>query len=167
MEIDILQYKPVIAAVLARFNLPAKDREDLAQECYLALLEKQDHLAAGIQKGTGDQYASTICRTRVIDILRSQAKTVKADSLTEPRTKHKADKVAAPTKTKGPATEVHDAICSLSPKEAGVIYEHFVEGKTDVESAKEHGVRPRTLRYQRMKAVEKLKKYFEVEDGRI
>ena len=160
MEIDILQYKPVIASVLGSFNIP-RDKEDMIQECYLALLEKQHHLEKGLAQGLGEKYAAVICRSRVIDVLKERSSEPRLNSLSEPRTKHQADKVAD-LRIKEPSLDLKDAILGLPPKESRAVYGMYVEGKTDVEMAVEEKVDPRSVRRRREKGLNKLKTYFEV-----
>ena len=63
MDIDVLEYKSVIERVLSRLKIPADQREDLSQECYVALLEKKHHVQKGIDKGRGEAYAARICES--------------------------------------------------------------------------------------------------------
>ncbi len=177
MEVDIIKYAPVISGVLTKMKVKKEDREDLTQECYLALLEKHKHLIRGIELGTENSFATSICRSRITDVWRrdhqnrGQYKTkvgVRFDSLSDPRVYHKAAKVIAPvagTDEDAASGELENAILSLGFDEFRVIYEVFVEGKTQPTVAQELGISVRTVATRQKKGIEGLKKYFGVDNS--
>ena len=42
--IDVTKYESVIQTVLESLKVPAQQRKDSAQDCYVALIEATDHL---------------------------------------------------------------------------------------------------------------------------
>jgi RNA polymerase sigma factor (sigma-70 family) len=176
MEVDITKYAPVISKILTKLKVKKQDREDLTQECYLALLEKHKHLVRGIELGTENSFATSICRSRVTDIWRrdhqdrGQYKTkagVRFDSLSDPRVYRKAAKVIEPIAeldSEIDSGELEAAILSLPFDEFRVIYEVFVEGKTQASVAQELGISIRTVGTRQQKGISGLKKYFKVDN---
>ena len=92
---EILKYEKVIQSVLSKLKVDKSQRQDMTQECYIALLEKQEQLTA-VNEGEDEAYAQRLCRNKVIDIWRRQQREVRTDSLSNPRTQHKALKVGIP-----------------------------------------------------------------------
>ena len=176
MEVDITKYAPVISGVLTKLKVKKQDREDLTQECYLALLEKRRHLERGIELGTENSFAASICRSKITDVWRrehqerGQYKTkagVHFDSLSDPRVYRRAAKIGIPEIDDDPEVEperMEAAVLSLPFEEFRVIYELFVEGKGQDKVASELGISPRTVRNRKTKGILGLKKYFGVED---
>jgi RNA polymerase sigma factor (sigma-70 family) len=174
MEVDITTYQPVILDVLKKMKVPKNEREDMTQECYVALLEKHKHLKHGVEIGDGNNYAATICRSRIGDVLRRQTQAKKGrnnpkphfDSMSDPRTLRRVLKIGEPVIDDDPnATpeEMEKAILSLDFDEYMVIYELFVLGKTQDTVAKDLGISPRTVWTRSQKGIISLKKYFGVE----
>ena len=164
MDIDVTKYEPVITATLANMKIPKSQRDDMAQECYVALLEKQKHLG-----GEDDlACAATICRSRIRNVWEKAKNQVKTDSMSLPRVYHKAEKVAAvePNLDELDVTtaELNDAVKTLDPEEAEVIKKLFVEGKTLKQAREELGVRKSTMLERRSRALAKLRTYFEVKE---
>ena len=173
MDIDLLQYKPVIDNIMAKLKVRKNDREDITQECYLALIQKQEHLEHGIRIGNDKNYVATICRSAILDLRRSETQhkpgrdekpEVHFDSLSDPRVYRKAAKVSIPKKPDPEATtsELEEAMLSLPFDEYRVIYELFVEGKTQEQAAKDLGVSERTVRTRNQRGIQLMKEYFEV-----
>jgi RNA polymerase sigma factor (sigma-70 family) len=176
MDINILEYKPVIDNVLAKLKVKKSQREDMTQECYVALLEKQHHLEHGILLGRGEAYASSICSSRVRDVWRKENQTrpehkekhhLKFDSLSDPRVYRKAIKISIPKEEELELTtaELESGILSLPFDEYRVVYEIYVQGKTQPQVAKDLGISERTVWDRNQRGIKLLKKYFEVEDG--
>src|SRR5665213_1004875 len=142
MEIDVLKYAPVIARVLAKLKVSKNQREDMTQECYVALLEKQKHLVHGLERGEDDKFAASICWSRIQDVRRKVNQNqpghktqIKAhlDSMSDPRVYRKVAKIGIPAIDDDPevtSEEMEAAVLSLPFEEYRVIYELYVEGKT-------------------------------------
>ena len=61
---DVTQYDSIIKATLSKKRVKKDQREDMSQECYVALLEREKEL--------NPDLAGKICRTRIETILREQ-----------------------------------------------------------------------------------------------
>lgn len=74
MDITTL-WQPVIRLAVRQTarGLRASEREDLEQECFLALLEKQDTVLEvfGRNVKEGEKFAYTVCRNKILNILRA------------------------------------------------------------------------------------------------
>lgn len=174
MEIDITKYDPVISGILSKLKVKKQDREDMTQECYVALLEKRKHLERGIELGTAASFAASICRSRITDIWRKNNQQqpghktkpdLRFDSLTDPRVHRKAIKIIDPNADIGweaTSWELDDALFSLPFDEFRVLYEIFVESKTQDQVAQSLGITPRMVGTRQQKGIEGLKKYFGV-----
>jgi RNA polymerase sigma factor (sigma-70 family) len=171
MDIDVLEYKSVIERVLSRLKIPADQREDLSQECYVALLEKKHHVQKGIDKGKGEAYAARICRSRITDLWRTgqRPQRTKEDpgprlvSLSLPKIMHQAEKIPQPVPEVSDE-ELYGAIYSLPLDEYRVIYNVFVDGKSQRETAGDFGISRRQVANLVDRGIKNLKKYFEVGD---
>lgn len=176
MEVDILKYDPVIKRVLSNLKVRQQDWDDMTQECYTALLEKQKHLEKGIELGEDKRYAYVICVSRIRDIrkldsqYRPSHKTkpeIHFDSLSDPKVYHRAMKVGSPEEEQPDATseELEKAVLSLPFEEFRVIYELFVQNKTQEQVADDLGVNRRVVRLRMQSGIDLLKQYFEVSNG--
>lgn len=175
MEIDFTQYEPIIKSVLVHTKVPKNQREDMSQECYVALLEKRKHLEHGIELDQERPYVASICRSRIMDVKRREGQQrgayktnpkLKFDSLTDPRTYWKASKIGIPVIDEDPNAspeQMEAAILSLPFDDYRVIYELFVQGKTQEKVATELGISPRTVWTRSQRGIQGLKKYFGVE----
>lgn len=178
MDINVLAYKPVIDKVLAKLKVKSGQKEDMTQECYIALLERQKHLEHGIEIGRGEAYATSICTSRIWDIWKkdNQSRTghkvrphLRFDSLSDPRAHRRASKVAAITQENTPQEDkmlayLDDAILTLPFEVYQVIHQIFILGKTQVQAAESLGISERTVRTRSHRGVSQLRKYFEVEE---
>ncbi len=173
MDIDITKYAPIIADILLKLKVPKSEREDMTQECYVALLEKQKHLEHGIEVGDENNYAATICKSRMRNVRRKENQSqeykphpeIHFDSLSDPRVYRKAAKIGMPKEDDPEATssELDAAILTLPFDEYRVVYELFVSGKTHAQVAKELGIDPKTVWNRSQRGIKMLKEYFEVE----
>lgn len=162
---DVTKYKPIINKVLAKLKVPRDQREDLTQECYIALLEQ-------MKPEDTDGHVAVICRRKVAAIWRAENHTGGFDhepskhlpkyySLSDPRTAYKVSKIPA-LGVEVSDEKLYEAINLLPHSEFKVIYLLYVEGKTQEQAAVELQMTRSALRVQRDKGVKNLKKYFEV-----
>ena len=162
--IDVLQYKPVIQQTLVKMKVPRNQREDMTQECYMALLQK-------IKPGDTEGYVAAICRSTVADVWKKENQTrasyvekpnIHFDSLSDPRTAHKASKVMVPESTDVPDEVLYPTIDELPDEERNVIYRLFIEGKTQEQTGAELGLTRSAVRTRSQRGIDMLKKIFEV-----
>ena len=175
---DIFKYTPVIHDILVRMKTNKSQREDLTQECYLALLEHTKDLEKG---GDNDRnFAATICRSRVRQLLSKEKVGVKNyariqddpprirfDSLSDPKTYRKSAKV--PSLGELPdagllSMDLQAGISKLSGEEFSVI-SLLLEGKTQEQIAEELGMTRVTVSRRIAAGVKNLRKYFGGKDG--
>ena len=163
--IDVLKFKPVIKDVLSKTKTPPSKVEDMTQECYLALIEKQDLVEASRNP---EGYAAQVCRNRVYEVWRKETDSRSDDptnlwfsSLSDPKVYHKVLKIACPT-SRVTDEELYEAISNLPLDESRAIYGIFVEGKTRQALAEELGFGVVKLGNQLKRGIDKLKKRFEV-----
>ena len=165
--IDVTKYEPVITKILSRLKAKIDQKEDLIQECYLALLERQHELG-----GVDDlDKATTICRTRVkaIRSARNQhdvkkENRIKHVSADDPNIARQLAKIAAPDEGEISELELHKAIATLEIGIREVIQATFVKGLTRQKAAAELGITEEAVRWRKQKGIESLKRYFEVEE---
>jgi RNA polymerase sigma factor (sigma-70 family) len=163
--IDVLKFKPVIKNVLSKTKTPPSKAEDLTQECYLALIEKQDL----IEKARNPEgYAASVCRHRIYEVWRRETDSRSGDptrlwfsSLSDPKVYRKVAKIACPKKDVSD-DELYEAILSLPLDESRAVYGIFVEGKTRIVLAEELGFGVVKLGNQLNRGIDNLKKHFEV-----
>lgn len=158
-EIDVTTYKSVIDTVLARLKVKSHQKEDFVQECYLALMEKLDRLEEGAKTGEDKSWAATICRDRVVQLFRKDNKTIKTESLDDPRTKASRFKEIY----SGIVTEVElqEAILKLPYDDYVVVYSIYVEGKSERKTAQDLNRTDWDIRATKQRAIKQLKTYFE------
>jgi RNA polymerase sigma factor (sigma-70 family) len=169
--IDITEYRPVIMKVLAKLKVRKDRREDMLQECYLALVEKTDQLADPNIKSL-PAYVARVCRNRVVDVWwkENQADrdhelpSIRFDSLSEPKVAHRAAKIGLPAPDRATDEELQEAILSLPLDQYRVIYNIFIEGKSQEQTADDLGLTRRGVRTILERGIKNLKLYFEVED---
>jgi len=166
--IDVLDYKQVIKDVLSQLGIKRDQREDMTQECYVALLEKAQHLERSVSGGHDKKYATAICRHKIHALwgrgqhpYRSKEKPgPRIDSLSDPKILHLVEKSVF--KEEGVTEEqLQDAILSLAYEDYSVIYSVYVEGKTEVKTGEDLGLTRRQVQFRKERGVEALKKYFE------
>ena len=166
MTIDVTKYEPVITKILSRLKAKRDQKEDLIQECYLALLERQSELG-----GSDDlDKAATICRTRAKEVRRARNQhdvkkenRIKHVSADDPNIARQLAKIAARDEGEISELELHEAISALDVKEQTVINALFVDGLTRQKAAEKLGLTEDAVRWGKKKGIEALKKYFEVE----
>ena len=158
MKFNVLKYQPVIVDVLRRFKIPQSQREDLSQECYLALLEKQAEFGSHLR----DEYsfAAVLCRNHIINHLKATKREAdKTEPLDLPKIKRKAEKVRDPSAVE-PNFELLDAIDALPEAERRALRGYYVDGKTRKKVAEDAGVNKSTITRRIRSGVDKLKKFY-------
>jgi RNA polymerase sigma factor (sigma-70 family) len=157
------KYQPVIDKVLANERKIRRDtKEDLAQECYIDLLERQSELG-----GSDDiEKATMICRTVVQKFRRSRKRgdekdMIKMVSADIPNIARQLAKIGVPENQD--VDDLHEAIETLEPGVRQVIRSMFVTGYTRKETAEVLGLSDKAVRWRMKKGIEALKKYFEAE----
>jgi len=164
--IDVTKYEPVIDKVLARSKGGPDQKNDLKQDCYVALLERLDELG-----GEDDlARAEAICKKVRHDERRARTqKDVKKEnrikfvSADNPNIARQLAKIAIPDHGEISELELHEAIATLEPPIQAVIRAYFVEGLSVPKAAGKLGVTEEAIRWRKKKGIEALKKYFEVE----
>src|ERR1017187_5317936 len=160
---DVLRYKSVIQNMMARLKVPPHQREDTMQECYVALLEQ-------MKEGDTEGFAAAVCKGTIVKLWREENQTrtekpaLKIDSLSDPRTAHKAAKIGLPFKAEVTDEKLNEAICSLPFAEYQVIYNLFIEGRTQEQTAGDLKMTRNQVRNRLEHGIAELKKYFEVEE---
>lgn len=151
--IDVLKYKTVIDDVIKNMRVPGNLRPDMEQECYLALLEKQENLEAD------PSCASAICRSAVAAVNRVRRKDNKTESLDEPRHGNReASNFLGMIVTD---EQLQEAIMTLPYADYQVVWSLYFDGNTERTTAAELNITRRAVRTRRALAVLELRKYFE------
>lgn len=158
---DILKFNSVVNKVASDYKQIKMPREDLIQECYVALLE------GDWVENTRDEnsYADYLCRTRLNRLQMSAHKKkngVVVDSLDDPRTYTKVSRIP---ETGGLVTEhqLDEAVCDLPYDEYQVIHGVFFEGQTEEKTAHDLSISRTTVQRRKQRGINKLKQHFEVE----
>ena len=167
---DVLKYKSVIKQVLSGLKIPADQREDMSQECYVALLEKQSHIEKRIEAKEDYKYVAQICRRKIMYLWRTGQHPQRTKenpgprlvSLSLPKIMHQVEKIPQPV-AEVSDEELYGAIDSLPLDEYRVIYNVFVDGKSQRETAGDFGISRRQVANLVERGIKNLKKYFEVE----
>lgn len=156
---DVTKFKPVVDDLMRKFRISKDKRDDLSQECYVALLETK------FPEDVRDEnnYAATICRNRLIDIFRKQNITVTPQSLDDPRNYSKATKIEQPGGSGVTEHQLNEAVCDLPYEDYQVVHSLYYEGNTEEKTATDLGLTRKTIRYRKQRGIEQLKEHFEVE----
>ncbi len=159
---DVTQYEPIIKQAIRKKRVEPDQREDMAQECYVALLERKDEL--------NPELVGKICRTRIQTIQAAQKqlkvkkqKRIRLVSADDPAISRILSKIEEDKKGPISESELYKAINDLEDDYYAIIMLLFVEGLTQAKAAKLLGISPRTLRYKQKRAIMVLKSRFEVE----
>ena len=163
---DVLKYQPVIEKVLAKRKIGRNQREDVVQECYLALLENPDRLS-----GPDDEaQAALICRSRIEEIFKTRLRLSKEDrpkfvSADVPIIAKQLDKIAIQNDGEISESELYAAIESLPEEDRQVIKERFIEGLTQTQTCDKLNLTVEAVKWRQKRGVAALKKFFEVDNG--
>jgi RNA polymerase sigma factor (sigma-70 family) len=156
---DVLKFKPVIENVMTVMKVKKHQREDVSQECYIALL--QASWPEDVR--SENSFAAAICRAQVVDIYRAQGRTIPADSLDDPRNYSKAVKIEIPDGNSVTEHQLNEAVCDLPYEDYQVIHDIFYEGHTEEKTADDLGLTRNAVRHRKNRGIQQLKKHFEVE----
>lgn len=159
---DVTQYDSIIKTALRKKRVRRDQREDMSQECYVALLERETEL--------DDDLAGKICRTRIETILREQEQKrtkkenkIRFVSADLPSVSRLLSKIASEQESE---TELYEAIDSLDESTRAVIRAVYVEGLTQPVAAEKLGIPLRTLQRRISRGIMDLRLKLEVSDGR-
>lgn len=153
---DIQKYRPVIDGVLRKLKVSPGQRDDMMQECYMVLLEREGSVETA-EYPLG--FAETTCRNRILDIWRKEGRQVPIESLDDFKTAKKTSRIPAPL-PKVDEELMREAMKTLTEDELDVITRLYVEGYSRMETATTLGIHTSTVDRRGKSGVEKLKKYF-------
>lgn len=156
---NLEEFKPTIAGILVKLKVPSAQKEDMAQECYIELLEKQELVEAADYPFS---YAESLCKNRIFDVWRAQERKIPTESLSDPRVLHKAAKVPIYEQFGVSDESMQQALDTLSEDERAVIERLYVVGYSRSETAAVLGIHAHTVDNRAKSAVVKLKIYFGV-----
>jgi RNA polymerase sigma factor (sigma-70 family) len=160
---DVTQYDSIIKTALSRKRVRKDQREDMSQECYVALLEREAEL--------DPELAGKICRTRIETILREQEQKrtkkenkIRFVSADLPSVSRLLSKIA--TEQEGPIseTELYQAVDSLDENYRAAVREVYVNGLTQKDAAEKLGITIWSLRWKLSCGIMDLKLKLEVKD---
>jgi RNA polymerase sigma factor (sigma-70 family) len=146
-----------------KLHVNSHEKEDITQECYVALLEKQSHLEKGIELGDDLNYAATICRSKILDIFREQKTDIKTYSLFSHGNYNKASQISELMTDSITEEQLQDAILDLPDRTREAVWEQFIKGNPRKTVAVTLGVSESTVQRECQKGIKMLKKKFEVE----
>jgi RNA polymerase sigma factor (sigma-70 family) len=164
---DITKYESVIKLVLkskigpVKIKLNRSQKEDLVQDCYVALLENQDKLMGP----DDEEQAEEICRSKVRSVLGAlggDGVLIKLVSADDPVVARHLEKVEKETGESTSESELYAAIESLNEEERTVIRVIFIDGLTQKKAAEKLGITLEAVRWRKKCGIMSLKKYFEV-----
>jgi DNA-directed RNA polymerase specialized sigma24 family protein len=165
IEIDnkLEQFKGAIDFQLKRVPLPQSDKQDLRQDCYVALLENLGRIQSAPNPS---RYANRVCWTCVVDYWRKrngtgQVRRPVPGSLSDPKNYSQACRVLI-SDNRFPLDDLDEGLMTLPLDVYGVIYDCYVEGMTEGEAAESNGINLRRVKYLKNKGVSLLKKFFSV-----
>lgn len=162
---DVTQYESIIKAAIRKKRVKKDQREDMSQECYVALLEREDELE------NNPDLVGKICRTRIETLLRAQKQgqtkkenKIKFVSADLPSMSRILSKISL--EQSGPISELelYRAVGSLNPKYREAIETVFVGGYARKAAAEKLGISVRSLRWKLFRGIMELKSKFEVEN---
>lgn len=171
--IDVLKYQKIIRKILSDLKVKTNDRQDMEQECYMALIKEQRYL----EKADDElRYVMAVCRNQVWRIRQDENQVGRGshqvhdesrrppmfDSLSDPRTAYKVLKIATPAGSEVSEEKMYEAIYALPIEESRVIYNIFVDGKTQEETAADLGLSRKNVRTLEKRGIKLLKQFFEV-----
>ena len=161
---DVTQYDSIIKTALRKKRVRKDQREDMSQECYVALLERED--------GLDPEIAGRICRTRIETILREQEQKrtkkenkVRFVSADLPSVVRLLSKIAVEQEGPISESELYQAIDSLDEIFRKVIRAVYIDGLTQAVAAEKLGIPLITLRRRVSRGIMELRRKFEVNDG--
>ncbi len=158
---DITQYDSIIKTALSKKRVKKDQREDMSQECYVALLERENELNPDI--------AGKICRARIESVLREQEqrdtkkeKRIRFVSADLPSFSRILSKITQDQDGQISESELYRAVDGLDPKYRESILAVYVDGLTQKAAAEKLGITLWTLRWRINRGIIDLKSKFEV-----
>ncbi len=159
---DVTQYQPVIEKTLSTMRVKHGQKQDMIQECYVALLEHKGEL--------NNDLVASLCRTRARSLLiaQQQLKTPKEDrvrfvSADNPSIAKHLLKIGIVNEGETSESELYSAIESLPDEDRQVIKERFIEGLTQRQTCDKLNLTVEAVKWRQKRGIAALKKYFEVE----
>jgi len=144
-------YEPVIKEALSQFRTIGNKREDLIQDCWVALLQNPD------------KDPLTTCRRTIMRGLKPPERGHRQDpkiySLSDPKIYARAVKGTLQNNVE---KKLQDAVLELPEEEYKVLWNLFLEGRTQKETADKLGLTRRQVRIRKDRGINMLKSYFEV-----
>lgn len=156
--IDVMKYTGVINDVISQIKVKGPQREDMKQECYVALIEAEIKILAS---GEDPSYIATICRNKIMDVYRADGRKIKTESLDEPRHMSKATKIEGVTGSGVTDEQLNLALQGLDNEAYKVICLIYIEGKTEQQAGETLGLTKGVVNRRKQNAIRDLKKYFE------
>ena len=160
---DITQYESTIKMALSKKRVKKDQREDMSQECYVALLEREDELTPEI--------AGKICRARIEAVLREQEqrdtkkeKRIRFVSADLPSFSWILSKISTDQDGQISESELYQAVDDLDPGYRESILAVYVDGLTQKAAAERLGITLWTLRWRINRGIMNLRLKFEVKD---
>jgi len=153
---ELAEYQPMIDGILRKLRVPAEQKEDMQQECYVEILTNQEKIEASEFPLS---YAETACRNRILDMWRKEGRTVQTDSLDEPKIQGRAEKVPAPV-TGITRDMLAEALGGLNNREHQAVLLVHVEEYTYAEAAEEMEISVDAIRQLVRSGIGKLREYF-------
>lgn len=162
---DVTQYDSIIKTAIRKKRVRKDQREDMSQECYVALLEREREL--------DPELAGKICRSRIETVLREQDQRQKKKenrirfvSADLPSVSRLLSKIAEEQEGPVSESELQEAIESLEGLTRLIIKAVYISGLTQPVAAEKLGIPLRTLQRRINRGIIELRRKFEVSDGR-
>lgn len=162
---DVTQYASIIKTAIRKKRVRKEQREDMSQECYVALLERESEL--------DPELAGKICRSRIETVLREQDQRQKKKenrirfvSADLPSVSRLLSKIADEQEGPVSESELQEAIESLEGLTRLIIKAVYISGLTQPVAAEKLGIPLRTLQRKINRGIIELRRKFEVPDGR-
>lgn len=115
-----------------------EDKEDLRQECFLAIFNKMELISGVEQQGEDEakKYVYKLCHNKIIDIMRATKGKNFEVSLDDKRNADEVDSIPAPVTEFNVSEQVLDrAVEKLDTHQQFVIRAHYFRGQSEVDIA--------------------------------
>lgn len=156
---DVTKYQPIIEKSLVKNKIKRNQREDLTQECYVALLENPYRLSGPDH----EEQAALICRSRIEGVMKLRVDRPQFVSADIPGIGKQLDKIVSREGGEISESELYAAIDSLQEDDRQVIQLRFIDGLTQQQTCGKLNLTVETVKWRQKRGVAALKKYFEVE----
>jgi RNA polymerase sigma factor (sigma-70 family) len=158
---DVTRWESEVNRAVSKLSkgMTYEDKQDLKQDCYMALLEASDYLAGLDNSGA---VAYTIAYNRIVEQRRDKSLLDEALPLDEMTYEEKGDEAFMRGVLASPTEQGLDAAVESLPKtENFIIRSLYFKGMTERDVAKSVNKSRHWVRMEKAKAVDILKKYFE------